>query len=100
MPFIKIDPFEEMRKNAHIWRGTRSVLWYTEELDDSMHLMVFYDFGDKKRALVLKIGHNNRVVEFRNNDVDSGEFESLKKEIEFMEALLREPQKKKSKNQN
>lgn len=88
---IGIDPFGDLRKNSHIWKGARSVIWYHEKMDDSMRLIILYDFGDKTRALVLEIDDKSRRVEFRNNDLESGEFEHLKSEIEFMEKMLREP---------
>lgn len=43
-------PLEQIRKNAHIWRGEKTLLWYNEQLDGSFSFLVLYDFGDKNAA--------------------------------------------------
>lgn len=95
MVVLKIDPFGEMRKGSHIWRGARAVLWYYETMDDSFRLIVLYAFGDKKRRLTLEIDNKNSRVESKNDELDDALYEHLLGEIEMMEKLTREPEKEK-----
>ncbi len=88
MPEFRIDPFEKMRKNAHIWRGENSLIWYNEMLDGSMVVQIFYDFGDKKRHVYLEVHDKNRKVEFRNIELPPENYNALLKEVELVEALL------------
>jgi len=83
-----IDPFKHVRKNAHVWRGAKSIISYTEKLDDSFSVLVLYKIGNKKCRLFLAVDEKNSKVEFKNEEIDSGLFDHLLKEIEAMEKLL------------
>jgi hypothetical protein len=48
MAKIELDPFENLRKNAHIWEGEKATLWYHEKLDGSFTLIVLYNFENSK----------------------------------------------------
>lgn len=91
MIVVKVDPFKQVRKNAHIWRGEKSLLWYNERLDGSFSFLALYDFGDKKCRLFLEVGGAQKV-EFKNDELPSDQFEHLKKEIEVIERLLINPE--------
>jgi hypothetical protein len=88
MPIYKIDPFKEARKNAHIWRGENATIWYNEKLDGSFSVLVLYEFGDKKRRLFLEINDQDRLIEFKNDDLLSEQFSSLLQEILTIEKLI------------
>lgn len=88
MPEIRFDPFESARKNAHVWRGARSIISYNEKLDDSFSVLVLYDLGDKKRRLFLDVDNRNQKVEFKNEEIDAGLYEHLKAEIAVVEKML------------
>ena len=60
MADLEIDPFENLRKNGHIWEGEKATLWYHEKLDNSFTLTVLYDFEDKKRRLFLTVNNFNK----------------------------------------
>lgn len=95
MVVIKIDPFEGMRKNSHIWRGEHALVWYNETLEGSLRLIVLYDFGDSKRRLTLEIDDKNKRVEFKNDTLDPPLYEQLVQEVEMMEIWLRDQKEKK-----
>ena len=86
----RIDPFEDARKNAHIWRGENSILWYNEKLDGSFTLLTLYDFGDKKRRLFLEVNDKNQRVEFKNEELNDNQFANLMLEIGIIEKMLSE----------
>lgn len=88
MATIKIDPFSTIRKNAHIWRGEKALIWYQERLDGSFTILTLYDFGGIKRRLFLEIGNKNQKVEFKNDELSPEEYANLKNEIKVIEKLL------------
>lgn len=88
MPKLTIDPFENIRKNAHIWHGEHSSIWYQQRLDGSFTILTLYDFGDIKRRLFLEIDDNNQKVEFKNDALSPDEYEHLRREIEMIEKLV------------
>jgi hypothetical protein len=90
MSAYPIDPFKDARKNAHIWRGENSILWYNEKLDGSFTLLTLYDFGDKKRRLFLEVNDKNQRVEFKNEELSDGQFANLIQEIGVIEKMLNE----------
>lgn len=94
MATIKIDPFSAIRKNAHIWRGEKALIWYQERLDGSFTILTLYDFGDTKRRLFLEIDNKNQKVEFKNDELLPDEYEHLKSEVETIEKLLADPSQK------
>ena len=90
MPIYKIDPFKEARKNAHIWRGENSIIWYNEKLDGSFTLLTLYDFGDKKRRIYLEVNDQNQKVEFKNDELNNEHYTKLLQEIFIVEKFLNE----------
>ena len=88
MPTYPIDPFKAARKNAHIWHGENATIWYNEKLDASFSVLVLYEFGDKKRRLFLEINDQNRLIEFKNDEVVSEQFTGLLQEIRSIEKML------------
>ena len=88
MAEIKIDPFEHVRKNAHVWRGEKSIISYTEKLDSSFSVLVLYELENKKHRLLLEVDNNNQKVEFKNDELPADLYEHLKKEIGIMEKFL------------
>jgi len=76
MPTFKIDPFEHVWKNAHIWRGEKALIWYQERLDGSFTVITLYDFDNTKRRIFLEVNNHNQ------------KYEHLKSEIETIEKLL------------
>lgn len=90
MSKIEFDPFKDARKNAHIWRGESSILWYNEKLDGSFTMLTLYDFGDKKRRLFLEVNDKNQRVEFKNEELSDGQFANLIQEIGVIEKMLSE----------
>lgn len=88
MTEFRIDPFKEIRKNAHIWRGSRSFVWYQEALDDSFTVQILYDFGDTKRHIFILIHNKSQNVEFRNTELAAEKYQALKEEIEMVEHFL------------
>ena len=84
----KIDPFEKVRKNAHIWRGEECLIWYNERLDDSFTVLVLYDFGDKKRRLFLDVDKAGQKIEFKNDEIHDALFEKLRIEVEAVQKML------------
>jgi hypothetical protein len=88
MATIKIDPFSAIRKNAHIWRGERALIWYQERLDGSFTILTLYDFGDTKRRLFLEIDDKNKKVEFKNDELSAQVYQELKAEIETIENMM------------
>ena len=88
MAEIKIDPFEHVRKNAHVWRGEKSIISYTEKLDSSFSVLVLYNLGNKKCRLSLAVDEKNTKVEFKNEEIDVSLFAHLHNEIETLEKFL------------
>ncbi len=93
MAYINIDPLKNVRKNAHIWRGERALIWYNEALDGSFTIQIFYDFEDKKRHVFVEIFDKNQKVELRNVELPPDKYEALMKEVEFVEALFEKDKK-------
>lgn len=87
MPEFKIDPFDKIRKNAHVWRGENAIIWYQEAMDGSYTVLTLTDFGDKKSRLFLAVNKNGSV-EFKNDELPPDQYEHLKNEIEIIEKLL------------
>ena len=85
---MKIDPFENVRKNAHIWRGEQCLIWYNERIDDSFTLLVLYDFGDKKRRLFLDVDKTGQRIEFKNEEILSELFFKIEAEINLIQRFL------------
>jgi hypothetical protein len=90
MPIFNIDPFKDARKNAHIWRGENTIIWYNEKLDGSFTVLTLYDFGDKKRRIYLEVNENNQKVEFKNDELNAEQYGSLLQEIYIIEKFLTE----------
>src|SRR3990167_7716831 len=90
MPIFKMDPFKDARKNAHIWRGENTIIWYNEKLDGSFTVLTLYDFGDKKRRIYLEVNDCNQKVEFGNDELDEKHYVSLLQEIYLIEKYLTE----------
>ncbi len=90
MPAFSLDPFKEVRKNSHIWRGERALLWYYELLDGSMRLIVLYECGGDKRRLMLEVDEKSKKVEFKSDSLGEVHYKNLVEEIEVMEQLLRQ----------
>lgn len=88
MPIFRIDPFKEARKNAHIWRGENSIIWYNEKLDGSFTILVLYDFGDKKRRIYLEVNEINHKIEFRNDELTDLQMASLLQDIKIIESTI------------
>lgn len=86
----QIDPFKEARKNAHIWHGENATIWYNEKLDGSFSVLVLYEFGEKKRRLFLEINDQDRLIEFKNDELMSEQFICLLQEIRSIEKMLAE----------
>ncbi len=82
MPKFELDPFEDLRKNGHIWEGDKTTLWYHEKLDGSFVLIALYDFEDKKRRLYLEVNNLKRKVEFKNEDISDDLYRHVLMEIE------------------
>ncbi|MES2213335.1 MAG: hypothetical protein V4473_00665 [Patescibacteria group bacterium] len=87
MPKIEIDPFEDLRKNGHIWEGDKATLWYHEKLDGSFSLVVLYNFEDKKRRLFLEVNNLKRKVEFKNEDISDDLYTHILMEIEAFKGI-------------
>jgi hypothetical protein len=85
-----MDPFKEARKNAHIWRGENTIIWYNEKLDGSFTVLTLYDFGDKKRRIYLEVNDQNQKVEFKNDELNKEHYDALLQEIFVVEKLLNE----------
>jgi hypothetical protein len=85
---IKIDPFENARKNAHIWRGAECLVFYNERIDDSFTLLVLYDFDGKKRRLFLDVDKSGQKVEFKNEEIHDELFRKLECEIDMVQKML------------
>ena len=85
---IRLDPFKHVRKNAHVWRGEKSIISYTERLDDSFSVLVLYKLNNKKYRLFLAVDEINAKVEFKNEEIDAGLFGNLCSEIEKVERFL------------
>lgn len=93
MAQIKINPFENLRKNAHVWRGENTLIWYTEgAVGGSFTVLILYDFGNEKRRLFLEVGGSQKI-EFKNEELPFDQFEHLRKEVETIERLLINPTK-------
>lgn len=90
MPIYKMDPFKDARKNAHIWRGENTILWYNEKLDGSFTVLTLYDFGDKKRRIYLEVNDQNQKVEFKNDELSKEHYDALLQEIYVVEKFLNE----------
>lgn len=88
MPSYPIDPFKAVRKNAHIWHGENATIWYNEKLNGAFSVLVLYEFGDKKRRLFLEINDQERLIEFKNDELMSEQFISLLQEILTIEKML------------
>ena len=90
MPSYPIDPFKAARKNAHIWHGENATIWYNEKLDGSFSVLALYEFGDKKRRLFLEINDQDRLIEFKNDELVPERFIGLLQEIRTIEKILAE----------
>lgn len=90
MPSYPIDPFKAARKNAHIWHGENATIWYNEKLDGSFSVLVLYEFGDKKRRLFLEINDQDRMINFKNDELMSEQFIGLLQEVRTIEKMLAE----------
>ncbi len=91
-PAMHINPFENLRKNAHVWRGQKSIISYNERLDDSFSVLVLYSLGDKKYRLFLSVDEKNVKVEFKNEEIDGKLFNQLQENIEAIERMLKAEQ--------
>lgn len=89
MPEYKLDPFEGIRKNAHVWRGENCIISYNERLDGSFAVLVLYDFGETKRRLVLDVSDRDKKVEFKNDEINPELYAQLVNEVKFVEDLLK-----------
>ena len=89
MPELEIDPFEFLRKNAHVWEGHKATLWYYEKLDNSFTLLVIYDFEDKKRQLFLEVNNKNKKVEFKNCEMSDELYRHVMMEIEMFKGITK-----------
>ena len=89
MPRITIDPFEHVRKNAHVWRGENCVIWYCEKLDGSFSVLILYDFDDAKHRLFLDVDNAHQKLEFKNDVLPEDLYEELKNDIEAVERILK-----------
>lgn len=87
MPQYELDPFENLRKNAHIWDGEKATLWYHEKLDGSFTLVVLYNFDYKKRHLVLEVNNFKRKVEFKNEEISDELYNHILMEIEAFKGI-------------
>ena len=87
-PAMHINPFENLRKNAHVWRGQKSIISYNERLDDSFSVLVLYSLGDKKYRLFLSVDEKNGKVEFKNEEISLTLFNQLHENIEGIERML------------
>jgi hypothetical protein len=90
MPIFPIDPFKAARKNAHIWHGENATIWYNEKLDGSFSVLVLYEFSEKKRRLFLEINDQDRLIEFKNDELMSEQFAGQLQEIRTIEKMLTE----------
>ena len=90
MPIFGLDPFKEARKNAHIWRGENTIIWYNEKLDGSFTVLTLYDFGDKRRRIYLEVNDRNQKVEFKNDELSKEHYDALLQEIYVVEKFLSE----------
>ncbi len=90
MSSYSIDPFKAARKNAHIWHGENATIWYNEKLDGSFSVLVLYEFGDIKRRLFLEINDQDRLIEFKNDELIQCQFVNLLNEIQFIEKMIAE----------
>jgi hypothetical protein len=84
---IELDPFENLRKNAHIWEGEKATLWYHEKLDGSFTLIVLYNFENRKRQLLLEVNDRNKKVEFKNLDISDELYNHILMEIECFRGI-------------
>ena len=87
MADLELDPFENLRKNGHIWEGEKATLWYHEKLDNSFTLTVLYDFEDKKRKLYLEVNNLKRKIEFKNEDISEDLYKHILMEIEIFKGI-------------
>lgn len=87
MAKYELDPFETLRKNAHIWEGEKATLWYHERLDGSFTLVVLYNFDYKKRQLYLEVNNKNKKVEFKNEDISDELYNHILMEIEAFKGI-------------
>ena len=88
MAQIKINPFENLRKNAHVWRGENTLIWYTEGMAvGSFTVLILYDLPDKKRRLFLEVDGKEKI-EFKSEELPADQFEHLKSEIAVIEKML------------
>ena len=88
MPNTEIDPFENLRKNGHVWEGEKATLWYHERLDGSFTLVVLYNFGDKKRHLTLEVNDKKHLVEFKNGELSDELYNHILMEIEIFKGVV------------
>lgn len=85
-----IDPFEHIRKNAHIWRGENALLWYSETIEGGFSIKIFYERGGKKRCCILEIDEKNNEVSFDNKTLTEEKWNELLPNVELMERLIGE----------
>ncbi len=95
MSEYRLDPFEGIRKNAHVWRGENCIISYNERVDGSFAVLVLYDLGDKKRRLMLEVNDRDKKVEFKNDELNDPLYSDLIKEIQFVESLLKKRESEK-----
>lgn len=92
MAQLKIDPFEYLRKNAHLWQGENSLMWYSEGASGgSFTILILYDFGEKKQRLLLEIDNKTQKVEFKNETIDLALYQNLLEEIMMLKKLFHDP---------
>ena len=84
---FEFDPFEMLRKNAHIWEGEKATLWYHEKLDGSFTLIVLYNFENKKRHLFLEVNNSKKKIEFKNEDISDELYNHVLMEIEVFRGI-------------
>ncbi len=89
MSKIEIDPFENLRKNGHIWEGEKATLWYHEKMDGSFVLTVLYDFENQKRHLHLEINNKKQKVEFKNEELSKDLYQHILMEIERFKGIAK-----------
>ncbi len=86
---MEIDPFANLRKNAHVWEGEKATLWYHEALDGSFSLTVLSTFGNKKRRLLLEIDEKNNRVAFKNEEISHELYTHIMMEIESFKGIAK-----------
>ncbi len=83
----QFDPFEMLRKNAHVWDGDKTTLWYHEKLDGSFTLIALYDFRGSHWRLFLAVDNWKNRVEFKNEEITKDLHTQICMEIESFKGM-------------